>query len=142
MQHSTVSAANGEPVTKSDDELDDTEIRFFVGNCHLFAIAVHRLTGLPHSATFEAGDHGDERLLVHAYVICGDHAIDIRGRFAPETVPGIFDTAGNCWEETMTQDILFAVGEGKPKLDEDNPDFVTALQLASALIDRLSLSLQ
>ncbi len=130
-----------------DDQwgLDGEQTEFLHGKCHLLAVALHELTGLPMGAYLDEalveknGEDVEMVVLLHAFVVDGDDAIDMRGRVPIEDVlTGEFDF-NDPWFVNPTSADLFSLGEGRKDVSRRNPRYVEALRHAEALVERLQL---
>ena len=122
----------------AERELTETEEMFLHGKCHLFAIALHRLTGLPLAATLDVEPWSERTVLVHAYVIDGDDRIDVRGRFGLEDIGELFEVA-EPWETPIGAEDLMLIGTGRRRLNDNGRDFRKAAALAAELAAALDL---
>lgn len=89
--------------------------RWLHGRCALFAVALHRATGLPIWAWIDEDPEIDGPVLVHAFVIDGERAVDASGVRDPDVFLGEYET----WDPSlveMTEAQVLAIGEG-PDLD-------------------------
>lgn len=131
-------------IVRDDDGLSDSEEEHLHGRCHLIAVALHEATGLPLGAFLdetwvETNDGGVEMVvLVHAFVVDGEDAIDIRGRIPMEDVLDEFDF-NEPWLVNPTVSDLLVIGEGRKNVGKRNPRWLEAKQHADALADRLGL---
>lgn len=126
------------------EELTESEEEHLHGRCHLLAVALHEATGLPlgaylDEAWVDTADGGVEMtVLVHAFVVDGTDAIDIRGRVPLDEVLDEFDFNGP-WLVTPSPSDLFVLGEGRRNVSRKNPRFREAATHAEAIIERLNL---
>lgn len=74
VRDDSADAAEGGPLGRVSLEL------WLYGACDLFAVALHRLTGLPLAAYIEFDEEMQATVLIHAFVRDGDTAIDAAGR--------------------------------------------------------------
>jgi hypothetical protein len=119
-------------------ELSDEEAGFLHGNCHLFAVALHRLTGLPLRAILDVDMWTEQTVLAHAFVVDGEQAIDIRGRIEMTDVGDEFET-NDPWETDISEQDLLLLGNGNEDLNIDDDAFLTACSLAQAMASELNL---
>jgi hypothetical protein len=100
----------------SQSPIDEERLdRWLHGRCALFAVALHRATGLPIRAWIDEDPEIDEPVLVHAFVMDGENALDALGLRDPDDLLGGYET----WDPTlveMTEGQVLAIGEG-PDLD-------------------------
>lgn len=100
----------------SQSPIDEERLeRWLHGRCALFAVALHRATGLPIKAWIDEDPEIDEPVLVHAFVMDGDKAVDAFGVRDPDDLLGEYET----WDPSlveMTEAQVLAIGEG-PDLD-------------------------
>ena len=124
--------------------LSRDEEEFLHGKCHLLAVALNELTGLPLGAYLDEAwvetpdGHVEMVVLVHAFVVDGDEAIDIRGRVPLEDVLEEFDFSEPWFVNPSVPDLV-SLGEGRKKIGKNNPRYVEALRHAEALAERLQL---
>lgn len=93
-------------------ELDDERReRWLHGRCALFAVALHRATGLAIMAWIDEDPEIDEPVLVHAFVSDGSAAYDAWGRRDPND---LLCEYGHWRPElvSMTESEVLAIGEG------------------------------
>jgi hypothetical protein len=120
-------------------ELNRDEEEHLHGKCHLFAIALHRLTGLPLAATLDVDMWSERTVLVHAYVMNGDQAIDVRGRFAIDTIDQDFEVNDH-WDVTgISEEDLMLLGSRRRKVNESGPGYRKAMLLADGVADACGL---
>lgn len=89
--------------------------RWLHGRCALFAVALHRTTGLPIRAWVDEDPEIDAPVLVHAFVMHGGMAVDAFGTRDPDDLLAEYET----WDPVMvemTEAEVLAIGEG-PDLD-------------------------
>jgi hypothetical protein len=116
-------------------ELNRDEEEHLHGKCHLFAIALHRLTGLPLAATLDIDMWSERTVLVHAYVMDGDQVIDVRGRFETDTIEQDFEVNDH-WEALgISEEDLMLLGSRRRKVNENGPAFRKAMFLAEGVAD-------
>ncbi len=114
-------------------ELTRDEEEHLHGKCHLFAIALHRLTGLPLAATLDVDMWTERTVLVHAYVMDGDQAIDVRGRFAVDTIDEDFEVNDHWDVVNIPEEDLMLLGSRRRKLNESGPAYRKAMFLAEGV---------
>jgi hypothetical protein len=119
-------------------ELSDEDARFLHGNCHLFAVAMHHLTGLPLRAVLDVDMWTEQTVLVHAFVVDGEQAIDIRGRIDLADIAEEFET-NDPWETDISEQDLLLLGNGNPNLSTDESAFVLAWSFAEAMAMEMRL---
>lgn len=115
-------------------ELTEEEELLLHGHCHLLAIAMHEQTGLSLVAYVESDFETETTVLVHAFVLDGDHAIDIRGRIPLDDVlidfvffePELIE---------ISRDDLLLLGSGNQTPDPNDVD--KAQSAAKSLMLRL-----
>ncbi len=121
-------------------ERTDFEETLLHGACHLLAVALHDITGLPLGAYMEYDFDIDGMALVHAFVIDGEHAIDVRGRFPTSEILEDEFTAFEPDFVLLTREQLCRLGEGRKTISKRNPRYVAALEVANDLLLRLELT--
>lgn len=114
-------------------ELTRDEEEHLHGKCHLFAIALHRLTGLPLAATLDVDMWTERTVLVHAYVLDGDHAIDVRGRFAVDTIDEDFEVNDHWDVVNISEEDLMLLGSRRRKVNESGANYRKAMLLAAGV---------
>lgn len=124
------------PGFHEEQELDAE--RLLHGECHLFAIALQRLTGLPIAAYLDTDDEVEGVVLVHAFLLDGDDAIDVRGSIPLDEVIEEFDANDPWLIEGMPMEELLAIGEGGA-IDETGERWSNALKHAYEVAVRLGL---
>lgn len=96
----------------SQSPIDEERLdRWLHGRCALFAVALHRATGLPIKAWIDEDPEIEEPVLVHAFVMDGERAVDAAGARDPDDLLGGYET----WDPTlvdMTEAEVLAIGEG------------------------------
>jgi hypothetical protein len=122
-----------------DRELSRDEEEHLHGKCHLFAIALHRLTGLPLAATLDVDMWTERTVLVHAYVMNGDQAIDVRGRFAIDTIEQDFEVNDHWDVVGISEEDLMLLGSRRRKVNESGPGYRKAMFLAEGVADACEL---
>lgn len=122
-----------------DRELKRDEEEHLHGKCHLLAIALHRLTGLRLAATLDVDVWTERTVLVHAYVLDGDQAIDVRGRFSPETIGEDFEVNESWSVVDIDEEDLMLLGSRRRKVNESGPTYRKALFLAEKVADGYGL---
>lgn len=131
--------------SREEGRLNGEEEEFLHGKCHLLAVALHELTGLPMGAYLDEatvernGEDLELIVLVHAFVVDGDEAIDIRGRVPLEEVVDDEFEFFEPWFVNPTAEDLFSLGEGRRKVSRKNPRYLEALKHAERLVERLQL---
>lgn len=119
-------------------ELTDDEGIMLHGHCHFFALAMHELTGYPLAAYVEYDMDIDRYALVHAFVVDGEDAIDVRGRMpAADIIKDEFDF----WEPeliTPTREVLLMYGFGRKSVSPNNKDFKRAMRVAEDVLSQLT----
>lgn len=115
-------------------EIDEERLeRWLHGRCALFAVALHRTTGLPIRAWIDEDPEIDVPVLVHAFVMDGDRAVDASGSRDPDDLLGDYET----WDPTlvdMTEAAVLAIGEGT---DIDAKMFAEAMADAAMIASGL-----
>lgn len=114
-------------------ELTRDEEEHLHGKCHLFAIALHRLTGLPLAATLDVDMWTERTVLVHAYVIDGEQAIDVRGRFAVDTIDEDFEVNDHWDVVNISEEDLMLLGSRRRKVNESGAGYRKAMSLAEGV---------
>lgn len=114
-------------------ELTRDEEEHLHGKCHLFAIALHRLTGLPLAATLDVDMWTERTVLVHAYVMDGDQGIDVRGRFAVDTIDGDFEVNDHWDVVNISEENLMLLGSRRRKVNESGAGYRKAMLLAEGV---------
>lgn len=109
------------PTAIDEDRLD----RWLHGRCALFAAALHRVTGLPIRAWLQDDPDLGVPVLVHAFVVYGDEAVDASGVRDPFGLLAEYEH----WEPflvDMTEAEVLAIGE---------PPAIEPAMLALAIAD-------
>jgi hypothetical protein len=122
-----------------DDEeviLSEEEEVYLHGRCHLFAIALARLTGFELQAYLDVDDEVDRPVLCHAFVRDGDDILDVRGRLPFSDVLDEFDS-NDPWLVDITEDELMLLGTGRRAFNENGRHFKKALAIAQGIVDRM-----
>lgn len=99
------------PTAIDEDRLD----RWLHGRCALFAAALHRVTGLPIRAWLQDDQDLGVPVLVHAFVVRGEDAVDASGARDPFGLLADYEH----WEPflvDMTEAEVLAIGE-PPEID-------------------------
>jgi hypothetical protein len=100
----------------STTEIDEERLdRWLHGRCALFAAALHRVTGLPIHAWIQDDADLGVPVLVHAFVMLGESAVDASGVRDPTELLAEYEH----WEPVlvaMTEAEVLAIGE-PPDLD-------------------------
>ncbi|ACS43845.1 hypothetical protein MetexDRAFT_5585 [Methylorubrum extorquens DSM 13060] len=113
-----------------DPEFDDERReRWLHGRCALFAVALHRATGLAIMAWIDDDPEVGVPVLVHAFVLDGGSALDAWGRRDPDDL--LSDYAH--WNPelvAMTEAEVLAIGEG-PDID---PALMAEAEADAALV--------
>ena len=113
-----------------DPELDEERReRWLHGRCALFAVALHRLTGLPIMAWIDADPGIPDPVLVHAFVLDGEAALDAWGRRDPDDLLSEYEH----WDPelvAMTAAEVLAIGEGS----DIDPSVVAEAAADAALV--------
>ena len=113
-----------------DPELDEERReRWLHGRCALFAVALHRLTGLPIMAWIDEDPEVADPVLVHAFVLHGDAALDAWGRRDPDGLLSEYQH----WDPElvgMTEAEVLAIGEA-PDID---PTLMAEAEADAALV--------
>ncbi|MCV9964196.1 hypothetical protein OIU34_20130 [Pararhizobium sp. BT-229] len=118
------------------ERTDDEELMLH-GRCHLFAVALSELTGLPIGAYLDTDIETERTVLVHAFVVDGDIGIDIRGRVPlDDIIEGEFDTFEPELVMISREDVLL-LGHGRGTISQRNPELLVAKRLAASLVERL-----
>lgn len=121
-------------------ELTSDEIEFLHSRCHLLAIALHKMTGLPLHATLDVDEWTERTVLVHAYVKDGDDGVDIRGRFSVETIEDDFPV-NQPFETEISEVDLMHLGSGKRiAINENGKFYKKALSYADNIVGELGLA--
>jgi hypothetical protein len=120
-----------------DEEISELEEEFLHGKCHLLAVALHELTGLPIGAYLDTDIETERTVLVHAFVVDGDDGIDIRGRLPINAIiEDEFDTFDPEFVMLSREDVLL-LGHGRRTISQRNPDLLLAKRFAASLIERI-----
>lgn len=130
---------------QSHDEMVDAIVmeyeQYLHGECHLLAIALHQRTGLPLGAYLDTDLESGNVFLLHAFVMDGEHIIDLKGRRSHENMLEDFDSFDPdlC---RMGVDEVLKLGQGRirvpaARLREANPavDRVMALLKCQHALD-------
>lgn len=107
------------------------------GRCHLFAAALHELTGKPIGAWLDADLETEATVLVHACVLDGDFGVDVRGRMPLDDMLDEFDTF-DPELAVLSLEELMLLGHGTTAVPEGDPEMATARALAAETLDRLN----
>nr|WP_250807795.1 hypothetical protein [Neorhizobium tomejilense] len=144
MTDSTPHEVHEEPGPENDWLLTDEELEYLHGKCHLLAIALHDITGFPMRAYLDTAwvEKGDEEIemvvLVHAFVVDGEEAIDVRGRVPLDDVLGdYFEIATEEWIVEPTEEDLFKLGEGRHRVSKNGERYLAAYRMAESLVEKL-----
>jgi hypothetical protein len=122
-------------------DLTRDELEHLHGKCHLVAIALHRLTGLPLSATLDVDMWTERTVLVHAYVKNGDLGVDVRGQFDIETISDEFEVNDHWDVMDIPEEDLMLLGSRRRAIKENSPSYRKALALAENIVEQLGLPL-
>jgi hypothetical protein len=109
--------------------LENPELdQFLHGDCPIFAVALHRLTGYPIYGLVEFDEVIGHTVLIHAYVKAPDgKLIDASGdESTVETILDVFPNNGESEEITMTDKQVLKIGYGKQKKPDVNPVILIA----------------
>lgn len=117
------------------DRNDDEELMLH-GHCHLFAAAMHELTGLPLAAWLDTDFETEATVLVHACVLDGDHGIDVRGRMPLDDMLDEFDTF-DPELVSLPLEVLMRLGHGTSSVPDGDPEMALAKTLAAEVLERL-----
>ena len=121
-------------------ELTEDEEIMLHGHCHFMALALHEATGFKLAAYLEFDDDIGRTALVHAFVVDGDEAIDVRGRMP---LSDILEGEFQCFEPDLVEfsrEELLLLGFGRKSVSSNNPDFRRAKRIAADLLDALEVS--
>lgn len=122
-----------------DEERSELEEEFLHGKCHLLAVALHELTGLPIGAYLDTCIETERTVLVHAFVVDGETGIDIRGRLnVDDILEDEFDTFEPEFVMLSREDVLL-LGHGRRAVSQKNPDLLVAKRLAASVVERLDV---
>lgn len=120
-----------------DEERSEQEEEFLHGKCHLLALALQELTGLPIGAYLDTDIETERSVLVHAFVVDGDDGIDIRGRLPiDDIIEDEFDTFEPEFVILSREDVLL-LGHGRRTISQKNLDLLVARGLAASLVERI-----
>jgi hypothetical protein len=120
-----------------DEQRSELEEEFLHGRCHLLAVALHELTGLPIGAYLDTDIESGGTVLVHAFVVEGDDGIDVRGRI---TVDDILDDEFDTFDPEfamLSKESVFLLGHGRRSISQRNRNFMIAKRLAATIIERI-----
>ena len=123
------------------DEIRQEADNFLHGQCHLFAIALHRLTGLPLAGAIDIDFYNESHTyLLHAYVeLNNEMIIDVAGVRTRKSMLADFDHVDPALSY-FTEKELLQLGEGKSYInDEAKVSLQKAFEVAT---DVLSLEMQ
>jgi hypothetical protein len=119
------------------DEIRQEADNFLHGQCHLFAIALHRLTGLPLAGAIDIDLYNESHTsLLHAYVELNDEMIiDVSGVRTRKSMLADFDHVDPDFTYFIEKELL-QWGEGKKYIDEEaklslQKAYVVALDIRS-----------
>lgn len=103
--------------------------RYFEGDCPIFAVALHRITGYPIYGLVEDGN------LVHAYVKdLHGNAIDASGNDTDvETMLAEFPNEGQAQEVQLSEQQVLSLGYGK----KQPPNVNKIIPIAQEVLDEL-----
>jgi len=107
------------------------------GRCHLFAAALHELTGKPLGAWLDTDLETEATVLVHACVLDGDFGIDVRGRMPLDDMLDEFDTFDPELAALSLEELML-LGHGTATVPEDDPEMTAARALAAETLDLLN----
>lgn len=124
--------------------LSHDEFDYLHGKCHLLAIALHDITGLPMGAYLETRFHDHHDIsrgyvaLVHAFVIDGYDAIDIRGRIPfGDVLKDSFHIFTKEWFVLPTEQDLFKLGCGRRRVSKKRERYREAYRMAESVLEKL-----
>jgi hypothetical protein len=106
------------------------------GQCHLFAVALHKVTGLPLRAAVGWSDDIDGEVLVHAWVETPEgRVVDAAGFRSYEDVLETYGEDEDPVRCGMTEKGLVLLGEGRkaPRMRRLNKALEHATELAESL---------
>ena len=118
------------------EELVERHEQYLHGNCHLFAVALHRLTGLPIEAALDTDLMTGRNVLMHAYLRDGDRILDLAGRRDWEVMLQSFD-AFRPTRVAMTPRQLLGWGEPRPDSKRVDRDIARAAIVARRVLDQV-----
>lgn len=118
-------------------DLSEDEELMLHGHCHLFAIAMHELTGFPIAAYLDTDLESEATVLVHAFVIKDGSSIDVRGAFKEDEILDEFDTFDPYLVHISREDLL-ELGHGRRTLSAGDPDMKRALAIAVNAVGTLT----
>lgn len=121
-----------------EKELTRDELEFLHGKCHLYAIALHRLTGLPLAATLDVDMWTERTVLVHAYVLEETGGIDVRGRFQLDTIEQDFEV-NDPWDVVISEEDVMLLGSRRRLVNENSPAYKKAIAYAETMVQELRL---
>ena len=115
---------------------NERELDFFVGDCPVFAIALHKLSGLPLMGIVDYDEDIDDWALVHAYVKQGENAIDASGLTTVEDILAEYPNSGEAEEVEFTIPDLIKIGYGN---QHNCPSLTEVIPIAKQLLTNLKL---
>jgi hypothetical protein len=119
--------------TLSAGVLDDVAVDVFVmGNCHSFAVALHRLTGLPLVRAHNES-RPDREPWWHAGVRYGGDFVDVRGRKPMDPDQLDEDVAGAVYEEVPESFFAVDCDDRMPLRVDDALPFARALAIREGI---------
>lgn len=116
-------------------DIIDEALNFEEGDCPIFAIALHRLSGYPLMALVEYDEELNSTVLIHAYVKLDNRwRLDATGEVDVPWILAKYPNNGNAEEIEITEKDLLKLGYGKsqcPSLQEVLPYAKEVLTQAS-----------
>jgi hypothetical protein len=113
------------------------DLNFDERDCAIFAIALHRLSGLPLMALIEYDDEMNSTVLIHSYVkLDNKWRVDASGETTVEWMLKKYPNNGNAEEVVIPEKDLIALGYGKGKC----PTLKQVLPYAKEILQDISLN--
>jgi hypothetical protein len=108
---------------------------FECGDCPIFAIALHRLTGLPLMGLTEYDEELGSEVLIHAYVrLNNEFVIDSTGDTTVERILNIYPNNGDAYESIFTEKELLDIG-----YDNNYPPIEQIIPYAEEVLKEIEL---
>lgn len=111
---------------------------FEYGDCPIFAIALHRLTGLPLHALVEFDESLETTVLIHAFVRKDSNTlIDYTGETTLEYITDKYPNWGEVEEIRISEDDLLGLG-----YSNNAPPLEQVLLIAQDVLDSISITVE
>lgn len=116
-------------------DIIDEALNFEEGDCPIFAIALHRLSGYPLMALVEYDEELNSTVLIHAYVKLDNRwRLDATGEVDVPWILAKYPNNGNAEEIEITEKDLLKLGYGKSQC----PSLQEVLPYAKEVLTRVS----